>query len=181
MKRTQNVPTDSTPALAIIIGIIVAAACLRLLPHPPNFAPIVGMALFAGAILADRRWALLVPLLAMIASDAILGFHAQMWIVYLALGLCVGVGTLLRNRIGLTTVALGTLGASITFFVVTNLGVWAASGLYPMTPEGLVACFVAAIPFFQNALAGDLTFAALLFGGHAALTRFAPKLSANPA
>ena len=44
---------------------------------------------------------------------------------------------------------------------------WLFSGFYPRTLGGLEACYVAAIPFFQNTLAGDLFYAALLFGGFA--------------
>ena len=67
-----------------------------------------------------------------------------------------------------------TLAGTLSFFVLTNLAVWAFSGMYPRTPEGLVACYVAALPFLQNSLAGDLTFALALFGGfHLAQQHFA--------
>ncbi len=48
----------------------VAAALLRLAPHPPNFAPVGSVALFGGAKL--RGWqAYCVPLLAMLVTDPI--------------------------------------------------------------------------------------------------------------
>jgi hypothetical protein len=53
----------------------------------------------------------------------------------------------------------------VLFFVVTNFGVWAFTDMYPRTGDGLTACFIAAIPFFRNTLAGDLFYAAVLFGG----------------
>ena len=171
-------PSYAVVAVAVLV---LAAAFLRLIPHPPNFAPIVAMALFAGAYVPDRRWAIMLPLLAMVLSDMVLGFHTQMWMVYVSLVAVAAVGFLLRGRVRLTTVAFGTVGGSITFFVLSNLAVWAGSGLYPVTGTGLVACFVAAIPFFQNALAGDLFYAAVLFGGYAALTRVAPATRAQAA
>jgi hypothetical protein len=62
----------------------------------------------------------------------------------------------------------------VLFFTVTNFGTWLTSGMYPPTFSGLVACFVAAVPFFQNTLAGDLVFSALLFGGFALLEQRLP-------
>lgn len=167
--------------IAWIVALIVVAAFLRLLPHPPNFAPVVAMALFAGATLADRRLALLVPLLAMLASDLVIGFHDSMWAVYGALAVVAGTGRLLQGRLRLTTVSAGAVGASVVFFVLTNLAVWAMGGLYPRTLDGLAACFVAALPFFQNTLAGTLVYAALLFGGLALVRRLAPGAGVSPA
>ena len=68
------------------------------------------------------------------------------------------------------------LASAVLFFVVTNFGVWATSGMYPPTFAGLQACYVAALPFFQNSLAGDLFFAAVLFGGFALAERSLPAL-----
>ena len=64
------------------------------------------------------------------------------------------------------------------FFVATNLYVWLGSGMYPLTVEGLVACFTLALPFFQNQLAGVAFYSLLLFGGWALLARRLPALAA---
>ena len=74
------------------------------------------------------------------------------------------------------TIAGAALASSILFFAVTNFGTWATGEIYPPTLAGLAACYVAAIPFFQNTLAGDLFFSALLFGGFALLERRLPLL-----
>jgi len=68
------------------------------------------------------------------------------------------------------------------FFVVTNFGTWAVSGMYPMTLAGLAACYLAAIPFFQNTVVGDLFYSGVLFGGFALLERAIPaiRLGAEP-
>ena len=66
--------------------------------------------------------------------------------------------------------------SSLLFFVLTNFGVWLVNGYYPHTVAGLAACYVAAIPFFQNSIAGDLFYTALLFGGFALLQRGVPAL-----
>lgn len=148
---------------------IFAAALSRLLPHPPNFAPITALALFSGAQLSDKRLALLVPITALVLSDTILGFYDQFWIVYGTFGLIVCMGFVVRTRSTALVVAGATVTSSILFFVLTNLGVWVFGSLYPKTVEGLFACYVAAIPFFQNTLFGDAFYAMLLFG----LFRFA--------
>jgi uncharacterized membrane protein len=155
----------------VIVGLIAAAAATRLLPHPPNVTPMAAMALFGGAHLADRRLAFLVPLGAMLASDLVLGLHALLPVVYGAFALIVWIGTRLAGRITPVRVAAATLAGSVLFFVVTNFGVWALGGLYPRTAAGLVAAYVAAIPFFRNTLLGDAAYALLLFGGYALLER----------
>jgi hypothetical protein len=139
------------------------------------------MALFAGATLADRRLAVLVPLAAMLLSDLALGilrqgdplgaFHGLVPVVYGSLAAIVGLGMLLRGRRRLVPVFAGTLAASLFFFAVTNLAVWALTPSWPGTLAGLVACYTAALPFLHNALAGDLFFALLLFGGLALAER----------
>jgi hypothetical protein len=77
-------------------------------------------------------------------------------------------------RIGLASVA-----GSIVFFLVSNFGTWALSGMYAHTLTGLAACYAAAIPFFQNTLAGDLFYATLLFGGFRVAELLVPKLRAG--
>src|SRR5713101_898164 len=88
----------------LMAGLVFGAAALRLLPHPPNFAPIAAIALFGGAHFERKRWAFAVPLAAMLASDTVLealygwGFTSGMPVVYGSFALIVGVGMLLRGR-----------------------------------------------------------------------------------
>ena len=167
--------------LAILTAVIVAAA-LRLVPHPPNFTPIGAMALFSGAYLAHRWLALAVPLAAMLLSDAVLGFHSGMPFVYGSVALIVLIGWFGLKRVSSLRVVAAALISSVLFFVVTNFGTWAVSGMYPMTLSGLAACYVAAIPFFQNTVVGDLFYSGVLFAGFALLERIIPaiRLGAEP-
>jgi hypothetical protein len=96
--------------------------------------------------------------------------------VYLSFGLTVLIGWLVARRKTAVTIGAAAVASSVMFFVLTNFGMWLFSGIYPLTREGLVACYVAAIPFFQNTLAGDLTFTAALFGGFAIAERFLPAI-----
>ncbi len=164
----------ANPRLAVIVALIIGAGLLRLVPHPPNFAPIAAMALFAGAYFGNARLAFLVPLAAMLLSDLVLGFHSGILVVYVCMAIAVVIGMQLRGRIGAASVGLAALASAVVFFVVTNFGVWATSGMYPISFEGLVACYVAAIPFFHNTLLGDFFFAAVLFGGFALIEHVSP-------
>ena len=170
--------TANNARLTAILTAILVAAALRLVPHAPNFTPIGAMALFGGAYFGRRGLAFAAPLGAMLLSDAILGFHSGMPYVYGSVALIVLVGWALAKRITPISIAGAAIASSILFFAVTNFGTWATGELYPPTLAGLGACFVAAIPFFQNTLAADLFFSALLFGGFALLERRLPVLRA---
>jgi hypothetical protein len=168
--------TSNHARLIALLSAIVLAAALRLLPHPPNFTPIGAMGLFSSAYLGRRALAFAAPLGAMLLSDAVLGFYSGMWVTYLAVALIVLTGWVALSRISVLRVAGAAVASSVLFFLVSNFGTWALSGMYPHTSAGLSACYVAAIPFFQNTLAGDLFYAALLFGGFRLAEHFAPRL-----
>ncbi|HEX6073138.1 MAG TPA: DUF6580 family putative transport protein [Sphingomicrobium sp.] len=165
--------------LIALLSAIAAAAVLRLVPHPPNFSPIGAMALFSGAYLGRRWIAFAAPLAALLLSDLVLGFYAGMWVQYLSVALVVLIGWVALKRVSPLRVGAAAIASSALFFLLTNFGTWALSGLYPLTASGLAACYAAAIPFFQNTLAGDLFFAGLLFGGFALVERLAPVLRAD--
>ncbi len=163
--------TANHARLAAILTAILVAAALRLLPHPPNFTPIAAMALFGGAYLGRRWLAFAAPLGALLLSDLVLGFYAELVFVYLSTAAIVAIGWALAKRRTVLAVGLAALAGSVLFFAVTNFGVWLVMDYYPKTLAGLASCYVAAIPFFQNTLAGDLVFSALLFGGFALAER----------
>ena len=105
-----------------------------------------------------------------------LGLYGHMEIVYGSFALVVCVGLLLRKRRSPLRIAGAALASSMLFFINTNFGVWAFGSLYPKTAAGLLTCYVAAIPFFQNTLAGDALYTAVLFGGFALAERLFPVL-----
>lgn len=165
----------STRVLALG-AVVLAAALFRLLPTPPNFSPIAALALFAGFSFRDRLSAFVFPLLALFISDMILGFHDLMWATYLGFALIAGLGQLLRGTSGASFKALGAVSGTLIFFVLTNFAVWAQGMMYEKSMTGLVACYVAALPFLGNAFAGDLIFTAVLFGGWAFAEKSLPSL-----
>lgn len=165
--------------IVALISSILAAAALRLVPHPPNFSPIDAMALISGAYLGRRGLAFVAPLGALLLSDLFLGFYHGMAFVYGSVALVVVIGWWVSSRRTPLRIGAGALVSSVLFFVLTNFGMWLFSGFYPRTLSGLVTCYVAAVPFFQNTLAGDLFYTALLFGGFALLERSVPALRAR--
>ena len=140
----------------VIISLIVLAVASRLLPHPPNFAPITGIALFAAAKFQSKLTALLLPIVCLFMTDLILGLGWINLVVYGTFGMISLVG-FLTKKVRIQTVLL----SSIVFFVVSNLGVWVL--YYPLTLEGFMTCFTLAIPFFTNTLLGDMAYTAMLF------------------
>jgi hypothetical protein len=159
--------------------IIFAIAMFRLLPHPPNVSPVAAMALFGGAYFSDKRVAFLVPFLALLLSDLLIGLHDTMIYVYAGFALTVVIGFWIRKKLNVSRIAFAVIISSLLFFVVTNFGAWFTSGLYPMTMDGLLQAYIAAIPFFQNSLLGNMVFATLLFGGFALLQRNIPGIAEN--
>ena len=151
--------------------IIVFALILRLIPHPPNIAPIAAMAVFGGDYL-DKRYALLIPLIAMFLSDIVIGFHNTMVFVYGSFLLTGIIGMWLKKHRTIRNVFLAALLSSILFFLITNFGVWLVGGLYPKTLQGLLSAYFYAIPFFRNTIIGDLLYVGLFFGSYELLLRY---------
>jgi hypothetical protein len=151
--------------LAILL--VLFGAVMRLLPHLPNFAPIAAMALFGGVYLR-QRYALLLPLLAVALSDVALGFDSvQGRLTVYGSFLLIGVlGLLIRNKKNFWTIAAGSLGGSVLFYLVTNFAYFYPDTMYPHTWSGVLASYTNALPFFRNTLMGDMFYAALLFGAY---------------
>ena len=159
--------------------LIVVAAFSRLLPHPANFTALGAIALFGGVYL-DKRYAVAVPLIAMMISDYFIGFYGGMYWVYGGFVLVGLVGLWLRNHKTPAFILAGTVASSILFYIVTNFGVWCTpASMYAKSWDGLIECYVAAIPFFRNSLGGDITFVVLLFGAYEGILAAVKKLASN--
>lgn len=162
-------------AIFVAVGLIVAMAAARFLPHPPNFTPVMSVALFGSAVFLNRYAGIAIAVAAMLVSDAVMGLHSTLPFVYGAMVFAGILGFTLRmNRSPLRVLAV-TLAGSVVFFLVTNLGVFLMQDLYPRTASGLATCYLMAIPFFKNSLAGDVAFSVILFGLHFFLVDRADK------
>lgn len=165
----------------IALVLTVFAALLRLVPHPPNFAPVGGLALFGGA--RFRGWqAYFVPLLAMVVTDPILshmaGYPSYAWgslVIYGCFLINVMLGRIfLRQSSNPLRIAFVALMGSTQFYLLTNLFEW-WNGIsrYPHTLAGLSECYIAALPFFGYTVLGDLFYTGVLFSAYAMLNRLA--------
>ncbi len=170
--------------LLYIFVLILLAAITRMIPHPYNFAPLGAMSLFGAAHFANKKLAFLLPLLAFFISDLLVnnilysGYYNSFVIIspgyiwtYGAMLLIVLAGIFIFKKITFSRIIAGGLSASVIFFIISNLGVWVATPTYPATIQGLVACYIAAIPFFPMAILGDLVYSGILFGTYELASR----------
>jgi len=150
---------------------VILGACARLIPHPWNFTPLMTIGLFAGSHAQKVSTGVLTTIFALALSDAVLGFYSGFWYVYAAALIPVFLGRLIRDRTGAGVIAAAAFASSLSFFVITNLVVWATGTLYPHTIRGLWACFLAGLPFYRNQILGDAFYTVAIFGGFALLHR----------
>jgi hypothetical protein len=157
-------------------ALVLAGAFARLLPHPPNFTPVGGLSIFAGARIAGWQ-AYLVPLVILTITSPILaqiyGFRAfgrSTPVVYGSFLIAVWIGRRLAKRVTPLRVGAAAFLCSLQFYLITNF-VWFPGGLYPQTLEGVMASYTAGLPYFGRTLLGDLLYSALFFGSHALLKR----------
>ncbi len=173
--------TDKKPSFQpLALTLTVMAAMVRLVPHPPNFAPVGSVAFFGGARL--RGWqAYLVPVLAMMVTDPIRsrleGYYAPYsWatlVIYGCFLLNVVFGRVfLRNSASALRIAAVAVAGSVQFYLITNLYEWwRGLSVYPHTFAGLTTCYIAALPFFGRTLVSDLFYSGVLFSAYALLHR----------
>lgn len=173
---TDNI---KSPRFLVLSLLIIAAAATRalplLLPHVWNFTAVGALAIFSGAQFNDRRLAFIMPLAAMALSDLFIGngFSLVVYSAFIAMVFC---GMLIRNKVSAANVALSSIAGALVFFLITNFAFFYSVGLYPHNLQGVIASYVAAIPFLNNMLAGNLIFGSLLFGSFYLLSKRFPVL-----
>lgn len=157
----------------ILLAILSRLTLPPLISHLPNFSALDAIALFCGAYCVRRTGALLTVFAAVAISDFVLNkilmgqwqlFYPGFYWQYACYALITLLGATLSQQIHLLRLGATCFMAAGLFFVISNFGVWCSGLLYPYSVEGLVACYIAAIPFFKNTLCSDFFFAAFLFG-----------------
>lgn len=157
------------------IALIVLAVLSRFISIAPNFSPIISLALFSGAYLSNRKLAYLVPIAAMLISDAFLGFHYDMFAVYGSFALIIYLGSKIK-KVNVKSVLINSIAGAVLFFVVTNLSVWITSGMYSHDLRGLLTCYEMAIPFFRNTISSTLLYSTVMFGTYELSAKYMPSL-----
>ena len=145
------------------ISLILLLAFSRLIPHPPNFTPIVAVAIMSGYLFKNVNLSFLVLLIAMLLTDVFFGFYQHMFFVYLSLFLITFVFFKISKKINYKNLfVFGFLGSFI-FYLISNFGVWATGALYEKNLNGLINCYFLAIPFFKNTLLSTAIFSYAAF------------------
>jgi len=163
----------------LVIGLILFAAFSRVIPHPHNFTPVGGIAIFGSFFLGKKIWSFAVPLLSMWFSDLFINniiypyqypefytgfkFFGSFW-VYGTFLLMPLIGWLVLRTFSLPRLVLTGFLTATLFFLVTNFACWINNPMYSQNFSGLMASYAAGIPFFQNTLIGDLFYLSVLFG-----------------
>jgi hypothetical protein len=155
--------------LAYLFVIFAVASRLPFMPHPWNFTPVMAALLYFGARGSRRQ--LWMPLALLIASDLVLDKYVYAysfsWDLFLTWGWYAAIlflGTALRKNAKPLLIAGAALTGSVTFFLISNFGVWAATNMYAKSVSGLMTCYAAGLPFFRRTLEGDLLYTAAMFG-----------------
>lgn len=180
--------------LLALLAMCLVAIASRVLPHPPNMTAVMALALFSGARYNSKFLAVIIPLAIMLISDMFIGFHSSQLVVYGCITLVTLLGMSLRNSSSIGKALGMSLVGSTVFFIATNFAVWAMGTMYPLTFEGLLTCYAAALPFystenfqflnssqllfgsfFVNGVVGDLIFTGVLFGAYELVKKLAFK------
>ena len=140
------------------ISIILILTFSRLIPHPPNFTPIIAMAIMSGYFFRNIYLSLFVMLFSMLLADVFIGFYYNMIFVYLTLFLITFIFFNISNKINSKNLLICSLTGSLVFFIFSNFGVWVLGSLYEKSLTGLVECYILAIPFFLNTLLSTIFF-----------------------
>jgi len=147
---------------------VLLAIAVRFLPHPWMFTPVAGSLLFFGAR-GTRRY-IWVPFVLLVLSDVILTkfvwaytFTWDQLVIWAWYAGILWLGTRLRDKTTPLAVIGAALASSVSFFLISNFAVWVATNLYPKNLGGLITSYTLALPFFRNALEGDLVFTVAMF------------------
>ena len=149
-----------------LVLLIVIVAIARLVPHPFGVTPVGALGLFSGAHI-KHRWALVIPVIAMLLGDLILGLYAApvMAAVYFGFLTTVLVGrfTIAKKRTPLRY-CVAVIAGAVSFYLISNIGMWYVA--FPRTLDGLIACYIQGLPFLLRTLGGDFIYSILMFGGY---------------
>jgi len=183
--RHAAAPAVFVALVFLVIGTFFRVIRADLAPGTlPNFSPLMAAAL-CGALFIPGWLGLVVPVAALLISDAMLNIHdglpaissQVLWTLPCYL-LAVGVGWMIRAyRGGLGTIMGATLVSSFMFYLVTNTGSWLGLAAYPQSFAGWVQAITTGLPgypptwiFFRNSLVSDLLFAACFVAAERALS-----------
>lgn len=143
--------------LKISLGIFLALAASRFVPHPPNFTSLLALSFYVPALLGKKYIPALV--ISFIITDLFFGIHQTVIFTWGSIILISLMSSVFKGKIYQRIV--GALGGVLIFFIITNFGVW-SSGMYPLNLNGLITCYTLALPFLGYNLISTLIFSTLI-------------------
>ena len=147
--------------ISICLGIFLALAISRFVPHPPNFTSLIALSFYVPAFLGISYIPALIISFAI--TDIIIGYHTGTFFTWGSIFL-IGITSQFFAKTLITRISGALIGA-LVFFIITNSGVW-VSGMYGYTFSGLITCYLLAIPFFAYSLISTLFFSAIFETGY---------------
>jgi len=180
---------QNNTSILIAVLLVLAAAISRVIMYPHNFSPMVGMALFAGATFTDKRLAFALPIFSMLLSDVMFevfkiapGFWGWGQLVGYCIFALITIIAFTMKKVNVVNVAVYSVASAIIFFLLSNLSFFLIDNrvyhLYTQDFNGLINCYIAALPFLKTGLAADLVYSGVLFGAYYAIQNFAGKKKA---
>ena len=145
------------------ISLILILAFSRLIPHPPNFTPIIAVAIMSSYFFRNTLLSCTVIIISMLLADIFIGFYKNIFFVYLSLLLISYIFSRINRKIRLKNLFIFGLLGSVIFFILLNFGVWILSGMYEKSLNGLINCYLLAVPFFVNTLLSTIIFSYTAF------------------
>ena len=142
--------------------ILFSLVLFRIIPHPPNFTPIIAFAVISAYFFNNRVLAFFILALSLIISDFIIGFYDGFVFNYIILFFLLFTSKILFKNLNFKSVTILSLYGSTIFFVISNFMVWLNSGMYQHTLDGLLICYINAIPFYGNTLISTFFYSYLL-------------------
>lgn len=184
--KVYTMQKQNLSSVLLAVLLILAAAASRVIMYPHNFSPMIGMAVFAGAVIKDRRLAFALPLFSMFLSDLmfeVFNIAPGFWGWGQLAGYCIfALITIIAfnlKKINFLNVAGFSILSSVIFFILSNAAFFIFDNpvyhTYPNNFSGFIDCYVAAIPFFRTSLAADLVYSGVLFSAYYLLERFTVK------
>ena len=157
----KKINTDKKNKIVIFLATILILSQFRLIDHPWNFTPILAFGILSGYYLKNVAYGYSLIILSMFLGDLFIGFHNLIFFTYFGLLFSVIIGKYIK-QLNFVPILSSSIGSAVLFFIISNFGVWLLSGTYTINFQGLINCYIAAIPFFRGTLLSTIIFVFVL-------------------
>ena len=149
--------------LMIPIIMMTLLVVSRMISDIPNFTATIALVMFTSYLIRDKFLSVLVILVSQIISDLYIGIYSSMFFVYGAYVFIALLSPIIMNKLSFKSVLISSLVTPTIFYIVSNFGVWITGSTYPLSLDGLIMCYVAGIPFFDETLLSTVVFSVTIY------------------